>query len=330
MAGLDSYCNLINERSYLDYSEILTAAVGAITNDDDLRKRLAERVRYVIVDEYQDVNPIQEAIVWSLHELGAKICVVGDDDQTVYQWRGSDVDSILTFAKRYPVVTTIPLEENFRSSDGIVETARDFIAQNAGRLAKAMKPTAAQAYEQGDITALAFPDPDAEAQSIAQTCIASRGLAIRDDGKERGISWSDMAVLLRSVKKDAAPIMQALESGGVPFVVIGMNNLFGTPEAEAARQLFYFMASRPESMRQPSRQHGSMPTLGWTCQRSVKPSRALPRLERRSLTRIRRGGGSTPSNACSSPSSSMPGSERNPFRTIAERLSSTTSGSSAS
>jgi superfamily I DNA/RNA helicase len=75
----------------------------------------------VIVDEYQDVNPIQEAIVWSLHELGARVCVVGDDDQTIYQWRGSDVQKILNFTRRYPAVDQIPLEENFRSSDGIVD-----------------------------------------------------------------------------------------------------------------------------------------------------------------------------------------------------------------
>jgi len=242
--GLGSYCNLLNDRSYLDYSEILTAAVEAITNEEALRKRLAERVRYVIVDEYQDVNPVQEAVVWTLHDLGAKVCVVGDDDQTIYQWRGSDVQNILTFATRYPGVTQIPLEENFRSSDGVVETARDFITRNTGRLPKAMKPTAAQAYEAGDITAMSFTDPDAEAKFIADTCSASRGLTIRDDDKDRGISWSDMAILLRSVKKDAAPIMQALDAAGIPFVVVGMNNLFGTAEAEAARQLFYFMASR--------------------------------------------------------------------------------------
>jgi DNA helicase-2/ATP-dependent DNA helicase PcrA len=82
--GLDAYSALLEERSYLDYSAILEAAVEVLTNDQPLRDRLAERVRCVIVDEYQDVNPIQEAIVWSLHELGAKICVVGDDDQTIY------------------------------------------------------------------------------------------------------------------------------------------------------------------------------------------------------------------------------------------------------
>ena len=98
--GLEDYQSVLDEKNYLDYSSILEEAVTLLTNDDGVRARLAERVKYVIVDEYQDVNPVQEAIVWSLHELGARICVVGDDDQTIYQWRGSDVESILTFEKR--------------------------------------------------------------------------------------------------------------------------------------------------------------------------------------------------------------------------------------
>src|SRR5271166_4269339 len=242
--GVDSYSSLLDERSYLDYSAILEAAVDALTNHNELRARLAERVRCVIVDEYQDVNPIQEGIVWSLHELGAKMCVVGDDDQTIYQWRGSDVQNILTFDKRYPAVGRISLEDNFRSSDGIVETARAFIAQNRDRLPKEMKPTGAQANEAGDVVALTFNAVNEEAQHIVKTAQALRGVAIRDNDGERGISWSDMAVLLRSVKANAAPITDAFDAAGIPYVVVGMANLFGTDEAEAARQLFYFMASR--------------------------------------------------------------------------------------
>jgi DNA helicase-2/ATP-dependent DNA helicase PcrA len=244
LGGLAAYSALLEERSYLDYSSILDAAVDALTNDVALRERLAERIKYVIVDEYQDVNPVQEAIVWSLHEIGARICVVGDDDQTIYQWRGSDVENILSFANRYPGVDTIPIEENFRSSDGIVETARPFIEQNTARLPKAMKPTGAQPYEPGDIAALAFASPDEEAQHIVATAQALRGVAFAEDGRERGLAWSDMAVLLRSVKANAEPITQALRAAGIPFVVTGMSNLFGTAEADAARQLFYFMADR--------------------------------------------------------------------------------------
>jgi len=244
--GLDTYRDLLDERSYLDYSSILEAAVEVLTNEAGLRERLAGRIRYVIVDEYQDVNPVQEAIVWSFHELGARICVVGDDDQTIYQWRGSDVENILTFADRYPSVDQIPLEENFRSSDGIVKTARPFIEKNEVRLSKAMKPTGVQTYESGDIVALSFGTPEEEARHIAETAQALRGVAFLEGEGERGLSWSDMAVLLRSVRTNAEPITVALHAAGVPFVVTGMNNLFGTSEAEAARQLFYFIGGRDD------------------------------------------------------------------------------------
>lgn len=245
LGGLSSYQALLDAKSYFDYSSILEEAVGLLTTDNGVRARLAERVKYVIVDEYQDVNPVQEAIAWSLHELGARICVVGDDDQTIYQWRGSHVANILTFDQRYPDVEQVPLEDNFRSSDGVVETARVFIEQNTARLTKAMKPTGAQPYENGDIVALSFGDPDAEAQHIADTIRSLRGVAFTEDGVERGLSWSDMAILLRSVKANAEPITRALQVAGIPFVVTGMTNLFGTAEAEAARQLFYFIADRP-------------------------------------------------------------------------------------
>lgn len=244
VAGLDAYVALLQRHSYLDYSSILTEAVSALDGDAGLRTRLKQRLQHVIVDEYQDVNPVQERVVRLLHELGAHVCVVGDDDQTIYQWRGSAVRNILDFGKRYEKVQSVRLQENFRSSQGVVETARDFIAQNSERLEKQMVPTDAQAYELGDIVALNFADPDAEAAHIVATVQSLRGVAIKHGDGERGISWSDMAVLFRR-KADFAPVTRALLAAGVPYVVAGMNNLFETYEAEAARQLFYFLADRP-------------------------------------------------------------------------------------
>ena len=136
----------------------------------------------------------------------------------------------------------IRLEENFRSSDGVVTVARDFIRQVVRRLLKEMKTTGAQDYVSADITALRFDTPEDEARHIAHTCQALRGLAIHDDGSERGLSWSDMAILLRSVRRDGQVITAALDEAGVRYVITGMDNLFQTDEAEAARQLFYFLA----------------------------------------------------------------------------------------
>jgi len=243
--GMAAYDALLRKHRYFDYSTILESAVKVLTNEKQLRDRIAERLRYVIVDEYQDVNPIQETIVCLLHNLGAKICVVGDDDQTIYQWRGSDITNILEFTKRYPRAKTILLEENFRSSNGIVATARSFIEKNTVRLPKAMKRTDAQCYEVGDVVALPFDTPEAEATYIANKIKALRGIVIKEDGPARGISWADMAILMRSVRANGGPITTALKNAKVPYVVAGMNNLFDTDEAKAAREFFYFIADRP-------------------------------------------------------------------------------------
>jgi DNA helicase-2/ATP-dependent DNA helicase PcrA len=237
---LSTYEALMHQKGYLDYSGILKEAVTELQDNERLRKSLADRVRHVIVDEYQDVNPIQEAVAEVLHELGANVCVVGDDDQTLYQWRGSDVQQILSFESRYPDVTQVQLEENFRSSEGIVSVARDFIAKLVQRLPKQMKATPAQTYENGDIVALSFDSLESEAAYIAESCRSLRGVAIREGDDERGVSWSDMAVLLRSVRRDGAPIMAALSAANIPYVITGMDNLFAKREAEAARQLFFF------------------------------------------------------------------------------------------
>jgi DNA helicase II / ATP-dependent DNA helicase PcrA len=243
MAQLPHYEQLLHDRGYLDYSSILKETAAELKSNQGLRERLAVRIRHVIVDEYQDVNPVQESVVEELHRLGAGVCVVGDDDQTIYQWRGSDVRNILSFEDRYPGVTQVRLEENFRSSEGVVAVARDFIRQVVRRLPKEMKTTGAQEYGPGDITALPFDTPEDEARHIARTCQSLRGVAIHEDGSERGISWSDMAVLLRSVRRDGEAIMAAMDEAGVPYVITGMDNLFQTDEAEAARQLFYFLAN---------------------------------------------------------------------------------------
>lgn len=248
VAGLRSYRELIRDKRYLDYSSIMEEAVRAVAADADLHARLGARIKHVIIDEYQDVNPIQEALVRLLAEMDAAICVVGDDDQTIYQWRGSDVSNILTFSERYAPADEVRLQENFRSSRGIIETAREFISQNTVRLDKAMVPTDAQPFEPGDLVALALDAPDEEGEFIAQTISSLVGVAFTDpDGSERGLSYSDFAILLRSVRANGEPITRALEDAGIPFIVGGMNNLFETREAGASRELFYFMAGRPGS-----------------------------------------------------------------------------------
>ena len=167
--GLKKYRAQLEEDSYFDFSSMMEIAVRQLSNNLELRERIAKRIKYVIVDEYQDFNPIQERLIRLLHELGAGLCVVGDDDQTIYQWRGSAVENILKFEGRYPEVEQIRLQENFRSSKGIIETARGYIDKVTPRLQKAMEYAQAQLYEAGDIVALHFDSPEEEAEHIVET-----------------------------------------------------------------------------------------------------------------------------------------------------------------
>ena len=249
--GLPLYRQQLDVDGYLDFSAMLDLTVKEMRRSRPLRERLAERIKYVIVDEYQDVNPVQERLIRLLSECGAGLCVVGDDDQTIYQWRGSSVGNIIKFQERYNNVKQIQLLDNFRSSKGVIETARAFIESVDNRLRKSMRYGGSQTYEPGDVAALSFDDPSEEAKYIAETVKSLRGVAFTEGGQKRGLSWSDMSVLLRSVKNNGTAIADALREAGVPVVVSGIANLFSTAEAAAARCLFQYIANyRIESQRQ--------------------------------------------------------------------------------
>jgi DNA helicase-2/ATP-dependent DNA helicase PcrA len=239
--ALAKYTGLLHEHRYLDYSMILTEAVEALIEDAGLRQKMAERVKYLIVDEYQDVNPLQEALIRLLHDLGAQLCVVGDDDQTIYQWNGSDIANIVGFADRYPGVTRVSLAENFRSSEGVVESARQVVERNGGRLQKRMQSAGTQTFQHSDLLCLKFDNPANEARWIARKIQEMRGMPFRENGETRGLSWSDCAILLRSVKNSAGAVLDALREAGIPYVVKGMAGLFDTAEVKAACAVFHYL-----------------------------------------------------------------------------------------
>lgn len=243
-AALTKYHELLHRKRYLDYSMLLTEAVQSLMQDAALRQKIADRVKYLIVDEYQDVNPLQEALITLLHSLGTQVCVVGDDDQTIYQWNGSDIGNILGFRDRYPDVAQVAMGDNFRSSCGVVDSARRVVEANADRLPKTMLSHGMQPYEQGDLLALRFASPEEEAQWIVGKIQALRGVAFTERDEARGLTWSDCAILLRSVKNSAEPIVQALRAAGIPYLIKGMSRLFETPEVLAATGVFSYLTDQ--------------------------------------------------------------------------------------
>lgn len=245
LVAASKYHKLREEKRYLDYTTIIAEAVNTVKKNPEVRKNLARQVKFLVVDEYQDVNPLQESLVKEFEKLGSNICIVGDDDQTIYQWRGSDVSNIITFSERYPLVKEISLVDNFRSNIGIVDAAQKVIENNnPKRLSKKMKSAESQEFERGDLLALNFESTDTESAWVAEKIKNMYAVAYKDkiDSKERGLTFGDFAILLRSVKRDAPPIIRALEKMGIAYIVVGMNGLFDTSEVQAMRNIYYYLA----------------------------------------------------------------------------------------
>lgn len=240
--ALDRYRALLRRESFLDYTGQLELALDVLRRNVDAGQRLASRVRHVVVDEYQDTNALQEEVVRALADFGATLTVVGDDDQTIFQWNGADVQNILGFAERYPGARQVRLEENFRSSSPIVTFARDFVGHLERRLPKAMKPTDAQPFVAGDLAALTFASEWDEARFIARKIKELHGLAFTENGRTRGLSWSDIAILFRGgIRWAGRAILQVLDEHEIPYVVTGVKSLFDRPEVRAAAALVGYL-----------------------------------------------------------------------------------------
>jgi DNA helicase II / ATP-dependent DNA helicase PcrA len=244
-----AYRNLLHEHHYFDYTELLRTVVDLLGEDagdamaGPLVRHVRDHVRYVVVDEYQDSNPVQEQLIERLCRFGANLCVVGDDDQTIYQWRGSAVSNILTFTQRRDGVQTVTLDDNFRSSQGIVALGESVAQQNAERLPKKMVASGHQRFDRGDLLALSFDSAEEEARWICDRISRLRGTEFADEpgAASRGMSWSDFAVLFRSVSKDAEPLVSELKRRQIPFVIKGLTRLFEAPEVQACVSCFRYI-----------------------------------------------------------------------------------------
>lgn len=131
------YQDLLMSKRYFDFSMIMEKAMDCLAQGTNLTRKIQDNIKYLIVDEYQDVNPLQEKLINRLQEISqCKLVVVGDDDQNIYQWRGSNNKYIIEFENKFQSseVKTIPLSINYRSSEGITRLAETFISNNTKRI----------------------------------------------------------------------------------------------------------------------------------------------------------------------------------------------------
>ena len=240
--ALNDYQQTLFNHSYFDFTTIMTEAIRNLKENEVFQEKVLGNLKYLIVDEYQDVNPIQEELIAQLSKHGCNVCVVGDDDQTIYQWRGGDVTYIQNFQQRYKDVTYIKLEDNFRSSPGIIDVALRCITNNVQRLPKVMNAKGHQKNVDLDIIYNQYEDVNEENQFIADTIKKLRGTEFLDKigAESRGIDYSDCAILLRTWKK-AKSIIETLTEENIPFVVGGVNELFERPEIKAAKAIYLYL-----------------------------------------------------------------------------------------
>lgn len=130
------YHEVLNENCALDFNDLLIKCVELLRNIPDVLEKLQARWRYFMIDEYQDTNHAQYLITMLLSKSSRNICVVGDDDQSIYSWRGADIRNILDFERDFPDAKVVVLEENYRSSAQILEAAKSVISNNIDRMKK--------------------------------------------------------------------------------------------------------------------------------------------------------------------------------------------------
>lgn len=228
------YC--LDSKSKFDYTSIIVKTL-TLLEGGAFDQYITSTVQHLIVDEYQDVNDAQERIINYFYNKGVQICVVGDDDQTIYHWRGSNLTYIKDFQTRYEGVKREDLDINFRSSCGITDVARQVIINNQNRLDKQMNSNNTQCYETGDIIAYDFDERSSEIDFIVRKIKQLYGTEYIKDGKTFGLDYDDMVILVSSVKR-IPELIQALQENGIDFIVEGTQKLFEAEEIKIVCDTF--------------------------------------------------------------------------------------------
>jgi DNA helicase II / ATP-dependent DNA helicase PcrA len=194
-----------------DFGDLMLHMTELLRTQPDILQQYHRMFRYILVDEYQDTNLIQYLWLRLLAQSHRNICCVGDDDQSIYSWRGAEVENILRFEKDFPGAKIIRLEANYRSTAPILAAASGLIAHNEGRLGKTLRPGRNDAQDGEKVTVIALYDSDEEARMVGE-----RIEALRRDGHALG----EIAILVRAGFQTRA-FEERLILIGVPYRVVG-------------------------------------------------------------------------------------------------------------
>lgn len=214
------YADALKAQGAVDFGDLLLRVVELLRASPDTREFYRRRFRYLLVDEFQDTNPVQYELLRLLcpdDRSRANLCVVGDDDQSIYRWRGAEVANILGFSRDFPGAQTVKLERNYRSTPRILEAAHGVISKNRGRAPKKLWTEG----EPGDkVRVHVLNDDRIEAVRIAELAYAENA---------RGTRWGEVAVLYRT-NAQSRLLEEALRQRRVPYVVVRGTSFYDRAE----------------------------------------------------------------------------------------------------
>jgi len=212
------YQNILRSNNALDFDDLIVKTVELFLHNPDILEYYQDRFRYIMVDEYQDTNTAQFKFVSLLASKYRNLCVVGDDDQSIYKFRGANIYNILNFEHEYPDAKVIKLEENYRSTKTILNAANGVIHQNRGRKDK----TLWTANDQGDkIRFLQFNSEYEEAMGIVED--------IAEKVKNKEAAHSDCAILYRT-NAQSRVFEEKFVIKGIPYKIVGGQNFYQRKE----------------------------------------------------------------------------------------------------
>jgi superfamily I DNA/RNA helicase len=203
------YQALLKSCNAIDFDDLIMLTVKLLRDFPEVLAKWQQQFRYIMVDEYQDTNPSQYLLISMLAAQNRNICVVGDDDQSIYGWRGADVEKILNFEHDYPGCKVVMLEQNYRSTGNILDAANHVISNNTKRKVKALWTESGPGRP---IDLIVAADDEEEATTVVErietTCFRDK------------VSYGDCAILYRT-NAQSRPFEEQLRFAGIPYVLIG-------------------------------------------------------------------------------------------------------------
>ncbi len=231
------YQKKLLENNAVDFDDIIVKTVELLSRDDEVRNYYSSKFRYVLVDEYQDTNHAQFVLTKLLSEKYRNIMVVGDDDQSIYRFRGATVENILDFDKTYPDATVVKLEQNYRSTATILDAANSVIGNNDKRHSKSLWSNKGAGEK---ITLREVNDQIEEGRYIIDR--------INNVVKNHGRKYSDFAILYR-VNELARSLETTFTKSGVPYKILGAMRFYDRKEIKDMIAYLSVINSGDDSLR---------------------------------------------------------------------------------